>query len=240
MIGIAILLLLSFFLLRYFGQRLPQALGIVPNKTRLWHLFSGMLLALLFHIVLNFSIAGAVQNPYRINPSYGIADFLEALAYVLRSVLYEELLFRGALLFLLSRKAGAHMAVLLSATAFGIYHWFAWEAWGNLPQMLAVFLMTGSMGWVLALAYVRTRTIYLPFALHLGGNLANTILFSKDAAIGGQWLLKSFATDPLAPNAVVGLPLLLLHFAGFQLLALLFISLISKHGGCKDGDPSPI
>ncbi|MGQ3088461.1 lysostaphin resistance A-like protein, partial [Flavobacterium sp.] len=135
-----------------------------------------------------------------------------------RAVLYEELIFRGALLYLLIQKTGTNRAMLVSSAAFGIYHWFAWQAFGNPVQMLVIFLMTGSCGYIFALAFVRTRSMYLPFALHLGNNITQMILFSGDASIGDQMLLRTFTTDPVVPQAIISIPVLIIHYTGFQLL----------------------
>ena len=42
-------------------------------------------------------------------------------------MLYEELLFRGYLLYQAMRLLGARRAVLLDAAAFGVYHWFSYD-----------------------------------------------------------------------------------------------------------------
>jgi hypothetical protein len=44
------------------------------------------------------------------------------------------------------------------------------------------------------------------------------ILFSGDVAIGDQMLLKTFTVDPVIPQAIISIPVLIIHFTGFQML----------------------
>lgn len=218
MYGIALEILLSYFLLRHFGYSLDQALGLKINTRRVTLFILGLIVPLLYYILYKFTVACVTGNPYYYNSVYRLHDFVSALAYIARGVLTEELLFRGAILYLLIIRIGSTRAVLLSSAAFGVYHWFSFQVFGNPAQMLVVFFMTATCGYVFAVAYNRTRSVYLPVALHLGNNIAVSILFSEDRRIGGQMLLKTFETDPVIPPTYIGLPLLLLHFTGFQLL----------------------
>ncbi len=45
--------------------------------------------------------------------------------------------------------------------------------------MLVVFIVTGFMGYVFAIAYAKTKSLILPFGLHLGWNLVNHNIFSN-------------------------------------------------------------
>jgi membrane protease YdiL (CAAX protease family) len=218
MLGIIIEIILSFLLLKYIARQNLDAIGLRPSKSHLFQLVTGICWAAGFFCLFKFLVAWLVGNPYRVNPNYNFADFRTSVLYLLRAVGYEELIFRGALLYILIVKVGKEKAILVSAVAFGIYHWFAWQAFGNPMQMLIIFLTTGSAGYIFALAFVRTGSMYLAAGLHFGSNLANMVFFSKDKAIGLQWLLKSFPMDPVVPMPVISILMLFMHFAGFQLL----------------------
>lgn len=228
MIGIAVEIILSWIILKYFGYTFKEAFGLTPTKRRLRVFVLGIIFSILFHVIFRFTTAWLVHNPYYLNPEYSAADFLIALAYVARAVLFEELIFRGALLYVLMQKIGNRSAFIISCAAFGIYHWFAWQAFGNPMQMLIIFFMTASCGYVFALAYVRTRSVFLPCALHFGNNVALMILFSRDKAIGDQLLLKVHSIDPVVPSAIISIPVLILHFTGFQLLGWYFVTKIAR------------
>ncbi|WP_460803278.1 lysostaphin resistance A-like protein [Microbulbifer agarilyticus] len=141
--------------------------------------------------VINFSWqASFKQITYEINPEYSGLDFFHGSFWVFRSVLFEELLFRGAILYLLIRYIGIIKACLLSSVIFGVYHWFSYEVFGARPVlMLYIFLVTGMGGWMFAFAYAKTKSLFAPVGLHLGWNLVTAIVFSS-GPLGNQWLIQ--------------------------------------------------
>jgi membrane protease YdiL (CAAX protease family) len=105
-------------------------------------------------------------------------------------VLFEELIFRGALLYLAIGKFGVKTACTLSAVCFGAYHWFTYNLFGSPVQMVIVFLMTGIFGFTLAYAFAKTKSIYLPVGLHLGWNLFTIVVFSN-GPLGQQIFIRA-------------------------------------------------
>jgi hypothetical protein len=63
--------------------------------------------------------------------------------------------------------------------AFGIYHWFSYGVLGNPMAITLIFIGTGLMGYALAWAFSKTKSIMLPFGLHLGWNFIFNTIFSK-------------------------------------------------------------
>ena len=124
-----------------------------------------------------------------INKNFTGIVALKSSWWVLISVLFEELIFRGALLYIAIKLIGITKACILSAVCFGIYHWFSYGAFGNPVQMLFIFLMTGFWGYMFAMAFARTRSLYLPIGLHFGWNLVSTVVFSN-GPLGNQLILK--------------------------------------------------
>jgi len=227
MIAILIALLLSYFLLRYTKNDF-SVLGLTPSLQRIYYFLMGLIVAVAFMFALKFAIAYAVQNPYLVNKDYQLNSFFSALWYVVKGVVLEELVFRGAIFYLLIQKIGFKRAIWISAFAFGMYHWFSYGIIGQPIQMLIVLAMTGSVGYVLGFAYHRSKTLYLPIALHLGYNVANMIVFSAEENIGAQLLEKKYLTDPIEPSAWLGLPLILLYYVGFQLICYFLIKSIKE------------
>jgi membrane protease YdiL (CAAX protease family) len=180
---------------------------------------------------LEFCVAALVHNPYRVNAAFHFNDFIKTFGYILRAVAYEELVFRGALLYILMHKLDGHKAVIVSAVCFGIYHWFSWQAWGNPVQMGIIFFKTATAGYLLALAFLRTRSMYLGFALHFGIDLASMLIFSKDKGIGLQLLVKSFEKDPVVPAPVISVPILIIYAIGFQVLTYLLFFRSNRANG---------
>jgi membrane protease YdiL (CAAX protease family) len=144
--------------------------------------FFAVIYYLIFIIVLNAEV--------QINNSYSFPDFLNGSWWTLKSVLYEELLFRGALLFLAIKYFGKLRGIFLSSIVFGIYHWFSYNVFGDIPQMLSIFIITGVGGLVFAWAFVKTQSLYLPIGLHFGWNLVSVVVFSQ-GPLGEQLLISS-------------------------------------------------
>ncbi len=68
---------------------------------------------------------------------------------------------------------------MISAIAFGIYHWFSFGIFGSVIPMFFVFIGTGLMGYAWALAFSKTNSIFMPIGLHLGWNFTFNTFFSK-------------------------------------------------------------
>lgn len=195
MIGILVALALSWLLLWFFEKKHLTVLGIVPNNTRLINLCIGFLLASICCLIY-FGVKTLFENiPIIINKNFTMMAALKSSWWVFISVLFEELIFRGALLYLAIKFIGVAKACILSAVCFGIYHWFTFNAFGNPVEMLFIFLMTGLWGYMFAMAFARTRSLYLPVGLHLGWNLINIVVFSYGPL--GEQLVYKYCGPPL-------------------------------------------
>lgn len=125
------------------------------------------------------------QQQWELNPKLSVNRVLAGIWWNIKSVLFEELIFRGVLFYILIKKLGATNAIIISAIAFGIYHWFSQGSLGNPVQMAVTFLITGTMGLVYAYAYSKTFSLFYPIAIHLGWNLTSSVIFSN-GNIGDQ------------------------------------------------------
>jgi len=108
-----------------------------------------------------------------------VAKFLSSSFADVQSVLNEELVFRGVLLYGLIVYASQRTGLIVSVAAFGIMHWFSYDVIGNALGMALVFITTGLMGYVFAKAYIKTNSIVLPVGLHQGWNWVNGSIFSN-------------------------------------------------------------
>lgn len=122
--------------------------------------------------------AALADNPWKQNPEASLSTVLNGVWFMVKSVLFEELIFRGALLYLLILWLGNLRATIISAVCFGVYHWFSYNIIGNPFQMTIVFFMTSVAGLAFAWSFAITRSLYLPVALHLGWNIVNAVVFS--------------------------------------------------------------
>tara|TARA_B100001059_G_scaffold43554_1_gene35599 strand:- start:70604 stop:71182 length:579 start_codon:yes stop_codon:yes gene_type:complete len=122
------------------------------------------------------------------SPDFNGTILLESLRWNINSVLYEELVFRGYLLYKAIEFFGVRKACFLSASVFGVYHWFSYGVFGSVVPMAYVLLLTGSFGLMLAYSFALTKSVVLPIALHLGWNIVSITIFSN-GPVGAQLLL---------------------------------------------------
>ncbi len=179
MVGIIAILAISWLLLFLFEKKNILALGLAPTNKRIREFIYGLLSsATLFVLLQSFDVV-LKSLQWSVNEETSANLFLNSLWWDVKSVLTEELLFRGALLYILIRKIGIQRSVLISSLAFGVYHLFSYGVFGNLIPMIVVLLGTGIMGYAWALAFSKTESIFLPFGLHLGWNAIHNSIFSK-------------------------------------------------------------
>ena len=190
MLGLVVAALLSWALLRWVAKEPIAVLGVAPNRQRVKECLVGMVFMAGIAVV-NFTWQAHFKEiSYRINPDYGLLDFLGGSFWIFKAVVFEELAFRGAFLYLLIKRIGIVKACLISSMVFGVYHWFSYELFGSrLVLMVYIFLVTGCGGWMFAFAYAKTKSLFAPAGLHLGWNLVTAIVFSA-GPIGDQWLLQ--------------------------------------------------
>lgn len=190
MIGIIVQLALSWLIIWIFEKGNLNVLGLLPTKRRLLDL-------LLFFFITAACCASDfimhmlfAEQQWKINPNLSFKLIAEGVWWNIKSVMFEELIFRGVLFYILIKRLGAFPAIIISGIAFGIYHWFSFEVFGNAVQMIFVFLTTGIMGLLYAFGYARSFSLYIPIAIHLGWNLTRSVIFSE-TSIGDQLLVQA-------------------------------------------------
>ena len=190
MLGIAVVILATWLLLRFVVREPFEVLGVVPTRRRLLELLAGTLFMALV-AVINFVWQAQVKEiSYQVNPDYGLWQALNGSFWIFRAVLFEELVFRGVLLYLLIRYLGVITGCLVSSVVFGVYHWFSYEVLGERWILMAyIFLVTGAGGWMFAFAFAKTKSLYAPVGLHFGWNFITAVVFSA-GPIGSQLLLE--------------------------------------------------
>lgn len=152
---------------------------IKPTKKRLIEFIKGFSLMASLCIIIQLLLSKMSNVTWKLSNDLSLNKLLSSIYYDINSVLFEELLFRGVLLYLLIKYLSSRSGVLISSIAFGIYHWFTNGVLGNIPAMVLVFIVTGLMGYVFATSYVKTKSIVLPIGLHIGWNLINHNVFSN-------------------------------------------------------------
>jgi uncharacterized protein len=177
MLQLIVLLAISWMLIWLFEKSNLEVLGILPTKKRIKYF-------LLFLAVSSLIAASAfllrtiiAKETYSLSTNLSTQSILYEVLYQFRTVLTEELICRGVLLYWLIKKTGVKKAVLISSLLFAVLHLFNSGVWGNVVNVILLFLFTFLMGLLLAYAYAKTFTIYLPFAIHLGWNIIQNYVF---------------------------------------------------------------
>ena len=150
------------------------------------------------------------------NDSANLTEIAHALYFYFNSVVFEELIFRGALLALLIHYTSTKTGVIVSAISFGVYHWFSYGMFGSgIVPMVYVFVLTGGMGLVYAYMYSKTNSVLLPIVVHLGWNFQSALFL--DYQPFGQLLFSASVNRELSDLADFGLQ------AGGDILSMLLL-----------------
>lgn len=185
MIGILVELLISWLLLWLYDRKNLSVLGFGLSKKRCYQFCLGLFISALCCTAYFLATIQLSDSTLTFNETFHGKQVLQGSWWTLKSVLFEELIFRGALLYIAIQMLGIRPACIVSAVAFGIYHWFSYGIFGQPVQMIYIFLLTGVTGLMFAYAFARTKSLYLPIGLHLGWNLVTIVVFSQ-GPLGNQ------------------------------------------------------
>ena len=179
MIGVLVILAVSWLLLYLIEKKNILALGFLPLAKRGKQFLVGFIITAILCAIVQYIEAILKSSAWILNKNISGSIVLKSFWWDFTSVLTEELIFRGALLYILIQKIGPQKSILISAIAFGVYHWFSFGVLGNIVAMVLVFVGTGLMGYAWAWAFSKTKSIALAFGLHLGWNFVYNTIFSK-------------------------------------------------------------
>ena len=178
MLGIIVILAVSWLLLHFIEKENPLVLGVLPVKQRIFEWFVGLSFIVLLRIVFLYIETEARQIVWE-SVEVDLQAIVFAFGYHLRSAVTEDSIFRGALLFILIRRIGMQKALIISGIVFGIYHWFSFGMI-NEPRfvpMAYIFLTTGFTGYVWGYGYAKTKSVMMPLAFHVGHNMVMTMFY---------------------------------------------------------------
>jgi uncharacterized protein len=166
-----------------------QQLGLQAQRWRLRYVWIAVLLGLAINPIRAL-LALVVQNLFGggLEALQGRADIIMAGGFTWPTFLItligvgllipiaEELYFRGLLHNWFAEHFGFWPRVLLSSAVFGLGHF----------DSIGVVLSSFVMGIVIAIAYERSKTLWLPIAIHAVTNSAAIILLFITLAVSGQ------------------------------------------------------
>jgi len=212
-------------------ERPLAAQGLDLERPWARELFLGVLLSagMIALAVLAIALLGSVRLRAHVTAG-SLRLALVELWILITAALAEEVTFRGYPFQRLAESVGAAGAVTALSGLFGAAHL------GNPHASLWGFLNTVLVGVLLALAYLRTRGLWLPWGIHLGWNAALGLVFGlpvsgltefavlvEGKAQGPTWLTGGdYGIEASATGTVV---------IGLGIVALLLLPRASRHSG---------
>ncbi len=169
------MLLIGFWAMGYAfqRQRTPlKSMGLIQRPTALQEFGVGAAFGwgAMVVCVLPIALFGGITITFWTSPrQFGL--LVVDLAALLIAALAEEVAFRGYPFQRLIEALGPVMATLVISATFGVVHL------GNPDSTMASTAVTVIAGWLFAIAYLRTRALWLPWGLHFAWNASMGILF---------------------------------------------------------------
>jgi membrane protease YdiL (CAAX protease family) len=198
MLGVLVQLALSWLIIWLFEKGNLSFLGLRPTKRRLFDFILFLLVTAICCSTGFFMRMYFAKEQWTLNPALNAKLIFEGIWWNIKSVMFEELIFRGVIFYILIKKLGALKAIIISSIAFGIYHWFSFGVLGDPQQMIIIFFITAIMGLLYAYGYAKTFSLYAPIGIHLGWNFTQNFVFSG-GPIGNGIFMKAetaaFRTD---------------------------------------------
>ncbi|NVK52947.1 MAG: CPBP family intramembrane metalloprotease [Flavobacteriaceae bacterium] len=180
MLGLLVIIIISWMLLHFIEKKNIEVLGVIPTKKRISQFVIG------FFVIISFNLIAILIESIVLNASWKQNDIIhynllfDAFVYHIRSALTEDLVFRGAILYILIQRIGAKKGIFISALVFGVYHIFSYGMTNSsIIAMLYVTLMTGFTGYVWAYTFYKTKSIMLGLGFHLGYNYVMSMFYEN-------------------------------------------------------------
>lgn len=127
-----------------------------------------------------------------VNPfSYMIIPFTVAFTVAI----FEEILLRGIIFRIAEEKLGSYIALLISAVLFGLFHI------ANPNSTLVSGLSVVVAGFLFGAAYINTRNLWFPIAIHFAWNFMQSGVFG--AVTSGNEKTSSWLTTELSGNLLI-------------------------------------
>ena len=176
MLGLLVIIVISWMLLLFIEKKNISVLGIIPDKKRVSQFAIGFMIMTCICLIIIYIESWVLHVEWKKNETINFTDILNSFIYHIRSALTEDLVFRGAILYILIQKIGAKKAIIISAILFGIYHIFSYGLLhGNVIVTIYIVIITGCTGYVWAFTFYKTKSIMMGLGLHLGYNFIMTL-----------------------------------------------------------------
>jgi hypothetical protein len=192
LLGVAVLITVYRALVRWTEKRATQELAASDAVPQL---IGGALIGILLFCAVIAIIV--VYGAAHIGGMMGYDGLIEAASISLLAGVGEEIVFRGGVFRILEEGFGSLIAIILSGAMFGLIH--AGNPGATTASTLAIAVEAGIM---LAVAYMATRSLWLPIGLHFGWNFTEGGIFG--AAVSGGKAHGMIQTSFFGSDALTG------------------------------------
>ncbi len=180
MLGLLVIIVISWILLRFIENQSIEALGVIPSKQRIIQFLLGFVFVALICLLSVYIETLILNVEWKANDNISLKSIFTSFAYHVRSALTEDLVFRGAILYILIHRLGAKWGILISAVCFGVYHVFSYGMSGErIIPILYVILVTGLVGYVWAYTFHKTKSIMMGLGFHIAYNFTMAMFYES-------------------------------------------------------------
>jgi membrane protease YdiL (CAAX protease family) len=186
------------FMARFVDRRPLSAYGVSFHEgwSRDFVLGCGLAAAMLVLLTVANVVTGGVTMTG--NAANADTKSLMVTAVVLiMSAAQEEIIFRGYPLQTLMKGVGTWPAIIAMSAAFGFVHYRY-----NPNATVIGAVNTALAGLLLSIAYLKTRSLWLPYGIHLAWNLG--LGFVMGYTLSGIEIDSLWRSEPLGPKWLVG------------------------------------
>ena len=113
MLGLLVIILVSWVLLHFIEKKNIEVLGIIPYGKRIAQFFIGMVFVMLITLLSIYIETLVLKVDWKMQSSINYQSIFDAFVYHIRSALTEDLVFRGAILYMLINRLGAKWGILI-------------------------------------------------------------------------------------------------------------------------------
>jgi membrane protease YdiL (CAAX protease family) len=182
----AILSIISYtYLFKFYDKRKItefSKIGIIKNLT------IGIILGVVLQSLTILVIY--LNNGYSIVSINPILFLIPPLTMAVRSAIFEETLFRGIIFRITEEKLGSYIALLISALIFGALHLTSPNS-----SLVAGIGLAIQAGLLLAAAYIYSKNLWFPIAIHFAWNFTQSAIFG--ANVSGNTISKTLITSKI-------------------------------------------
>jgi len=183
---VAILAVASYTVLYKFYEK--RKITELSANRLLRNLFGGILLGVILQSLTIFVIY--LYGEFSVVSVNSLIFLIPSLTMAFTSAIFEEILLRGIIFRLIEEKLGSYIALAISALIFGALH----LANPN-SSIVAALGIAIQAGLLLGAAYIYTKNLWFPIALHFAWNFTQSGIFG--ASTSGHAISKSLLTTKI-------------------------------------------